>query len=105
MPGEDRQSSQVEAARTSLQLAFKVLAQVGGLTLIVVVGALFGGLALDRAVGTKPLFTVLLLVGSFPVSLYIIYRVALGAVAPLDRGRPGQAAPRTKEDPSSGDNP
>ena len=34
---------------------------------------------MDRVFSTRPLFTVILLLGSFPVSLYVIYRVALGA--------------------------
>jgi F0F1-type ATP synthase assembly protein I len=100
MPPDEQPPSQVEAARASMQLAFKILAQIGVLTVAVVVIALFGGLYLDRLLGTRPLFTVVLLLGSFPLSLYIIYRVALGAVAPTKPTTPG-AAPRAKEDHSS----
>jgi F0F1-type ATP synthase assembly protein I len=78
-----------------MQLAFKILAQVGVLSLGLVIVALFGGLWLDRLVGTRPLFTVLLLVGSFPLSLYIIYRVALSAVAQVKPAAP--TPPRVKE--------
>jgi F0F1-type ATP synthase assembly protein I len=93
MPQEDRQSAQVEAARASLNLAFKVLAQVGLLSLGVIIFALFGGMFLDRLLDTRPLFTVLLLVASFPASMYIIYRVALSAVAkiPPAAGTPSRA--------------
>jgi F0F1-type ATP synthase assembly protein I len=95
MPREEQPNNQAEAAQASLELAFKVIAQIGLLTLVVVVVAIFGGLWLDRVLSTKPLFTVLLILGSFPVSLYIIYRVALGAT----RGMTTAArTPRRKEE-------
>lgn len=78
-----------------MQLAAKVLGQVGLLTLVVVVGSLFGGLWLDRQLGTKPLFTILLMLGSFPISLYVIYRVALNAAAGI-KPAPKSPAPRAK---------
>ncbi len=95
MPREEQPDNQLEMARASLELAFKVIAQIGLLTLVVVVVAIFGGLWLDRAFSTKPLFTVILIVGSFPVSLYIIYRVALGAVGKM---QPAAGQPRRKEE-------
>lgn len=86
MPQTDKTTdAQVEAAQASFTLAFKVIAQVGVLTLAVIVGALFGGIFLDRVLSTRPLFTVLLLLVSFPALLYIIYRVALRAVADIHR--------------------
>jgi F0F1-type ATP synthase assembly protein I len=81
MSTEEGQTSQIKAAQGSLQLAFMVLGQVGALTLVAIVGSLIGGLWLDRQLGTRPLFTILLMIGSFPISLYVIYRVALNAVA------------------------
>ncbi len=84
MPQDDRLGyDQVEAAQESFKLAFKVIAQVGVLTLAVIVGAVLGGVLLDRMLDTRPLFTVLLLLVSFPALLYIIYRVALRAVAQI----------------------
>lgn len=81
-----------------------VLGQIGGLTLVVIVVAVFGGVWLDRQFGTRPVFSVLLILGSFPVSLYIIYRVALSAVAKIKPVRPAQA-PRAKEDGNDHGNP
>ena len=89
MPPEDQSTNaQVEAAQASFTLAFKVIAQVGLLTLAVIVAAVFGGVYLDRLLGTRPLFIVLLLLVSFPALLYIIYRVALRAVADIHRAAP-----------------
>ena len=94
MPREEQTDNQLEAAQASLQLAFKVIAQIGLLTLGVVLVAIFGGLWLDRVFSTKPIFTVILIIGSFPVSLYIIYRVALSAIRSMT---PAARAPRRKE--------
>ncbi len=54
--------------------------QVGCLTLVVVFIALFLGLWLDKYFETKPLFTVILLIGSVPVTLFLMFRVAMSAV-------------------------
>ena len=87
---------QVENARASLQLAFSVLGQIGALTLGVIIGALVAGILLDKLLSTRPLFTVLLMVGSFPVSYYIIYRIALNAVGKIQRAA-GQPSPAKEE--------
>jgi F0F1-type ATP synthase assembly protein I len=102
MPAESPQSDQVKNARASLQLAFSVLGQVGLLTMGVIIVALVGGLWLDRLLSTKPLFTVLLMLASFPISYYIIYRIALNAVGKI-KPAAGQSSPK-KEDMQSDDN-
>ena len=102
MPAESPQSDQVKNARASLQLAFSVLGQVGLLTMGVIIVALVGGLWLDRQLSTKPLFTVLLMLASFPVSYYIIYRIALNAVGKI-KPAAGKSSPK-KEDMQSDDN-
>ena len=60
-----------------------VVGQVGCLTPIIILGALFAGLWLDRQFETKPLFTILFIVGSAPVSVYILYRIVRTATAKL----------------------
>ncbi len=57
-----------------LLLGAKVIAQVGALLVLIAGGAVLGGLALDAALGTKPLFIFILLLGSIPLSLWAIYR-------------------------------
>jgi len=54
--------------------------EIGCLTLIIVLGAVFGGLWLDRLFGTKPLLTILLVLGSAPLSIFLTYWVAIRAV-------------------------
>jgi F0F1-type ATP synthase assembly protein I len=58
-----------------------VVGQVGCLVVIIIGLALGAGMLLDRFLGTRAIFTVILMVGSVPVALYITVRVSLTAVA------------------------
>jgi len=57
--------------------------QVGCVTLVIVFGALLGGLWLDNVLKVRPLFTIVLLLGSVPITIFIMIRLALGAVAKM----------------------
>ena len=74
--------------------------QVGCITLLIVFGALFGGLWLDGFLHTKPLFTIVLLIGSVPVTIFVMFRVALSAVAKIKPVQPASARPVKEENPS-----
>ncbi len=103
MPSEAPQHDpQFEAAQASLKLAFRLLAQVALLTIVVLLVALFGGQALDRLFATRRVFTVGLLLLSFPVSLYIIYRVALSTVSQIKPA--ARRSQRAKEELDRDDN-
>ncbi len=58
-----------------------VAGQVGCLTLVIIFIALFGGLWLDNRFQTRPTFTVLLLIGSVPVTLVLMFLVVRQATA------------------------
>lgn len=58
---------------------FSVGGQVGCASLAVILIAVFAGIALDKFLGTKPLFTIGLTLGSAPLSLYISYKLAMRA--------------------------
>ncbi len=75
--GGDRSQIGPALALTSL------VSQIGCVTLVFVFGALLAGLGLDKVLDTRPLFTVLLLVGSVPVSLFLVVRIALSTAAQL----------------------
>jgi F0F1-type ATP synthase assembly protein I len=60
-----------------------VVGQVGCLTPLILLGALFAGLWLDRQFETKPLFTILFIIGSAPVSVFVLYRIVRMATAKL----------------------
>lgn len=66
--------------KNNLQRAYNltlagIAGQVGFLTLGIIFLALFGGLWLDKYMDTKPMFTIVLLVGSVPVTLFLMFRV------------------------------
>ena len=58
-----------------------VAAQVGCITLVIIFLALFAGLWLDARTGRRGVFTVILLILSAPVSLFITLRIALNMVS------------------------
>ncbi|KAF0110084.1 MAG: hypothetical protein FD147_1869 [Chloroflexi bacterium] len=65
-----------------------VTGQVGCLTLVIILGAVLGGMALDARYGTKPWFTVGLLVASIPISLVLMFFIVRKAVSKIKTGGP-----------------
>ena len=57
-------------------LLIVMVGQVGCLTLVIIIASLFGGLWLDNTLGTKPLFTLILLVAGIPISVIVMIYVA-----------------------------
>ena len=84
-----------------LNIGFSLVSQVGFAVVGVVLIAVFLGIWLDKTLGTKPVFTILLLVGSGPASLYLVLRLATAAVAkisPLNIKSGGEKSNDSKED-------
>ena len=52
---------------------------VAGLTLIIIFGALFAGILLDRLLKSRPLFTIGLTIASIPLTIYGTFRVVKAA--------------------------
>ena len=52
-----------------------ITAQVGCLTMVIILAAVFGGLWLDNINGTKPAFTIGFLIASIPISLVVMFFV------------------------------
>jgi F0F1-type ATP synthase assembly protein I len=75
--GDDRQ----QVVR-NLALAGMV-SQIGCVTVVIVIGALLAGLWVDKMMDTRPLFTILFLLGSIPVSLFLLVRIAFSTAAHL----------------------
>lgn len=103
MPRDAKPTKHVQTAQASLELAFSVLWQIGALTLAAVIGPLVLGLWLDRTFATRPLFTLLLMLASFPLTLYVIYRVSMRAVSKI-QAPPNDPAATDKEEQTSDDN-
>jgi len=76
-PGDDRPDR-----RRLLNIAIlTIIAQVGCLTLVIILGAMFGGLWLDNQFQSKPVITIVLLVASIPVSLLVMFWVVRKGLA------------------------
>ena len=80
---QDRKPTDYAAAYAGL------ISQIGcttSLASMVIIAVAFGaGRLLDNALNTGGIFTVLLLVGSFPITLYVILRLALSTAAQAQR--------------------
>ncbi|NMB53849.1 MAG: AtpZ/AtpI family protein [Leptolinea sp.] len=57
-----------------------LVGQVGCLTLIIIMAALFGGMYLDNRFDSKPWFTTGLLIGSIPISMGAMLYVSRAAI-------------------------
>jgi len=80
-------------AEQALKMALAgVIGQVGCLTLVIVTVALVAGLWLDNQLHTRPLFALLLVLGSVPLTVYLMVRVVL-LVAPKIQVIAEQATP------------
>ena len=64
-------------------LLIVMIGQVGCLTLVIILASVFGGLWLDNAFGTKPVFTLVLLFAGIPVSVLVMLTVARKTLARL----------------------
>jgi MFS-type transporter involved in bile tolerance (Atg22 family) len=62
-----------------------VLVQVGCLTVIVLLAALVGGLWLDTRFNTRPLFTLIFVLGSVPITVYLLFRIVLSGMSRLQQ--------------------
>lgn len=58
-----------------------LLGQVGCVTVAIIAVALLAGLWLDTQLDTRPLFTILLILGSVPVTLYLMVRLVLSGMS------------------------
>jgi hypothetical protein len=74
---------------------------VTGFAAIIIIAVAFGlGRLLDNWLGTDGILTILFLLGSFPITLYVIVRISLMALkrvqSPPTKSQPDPAAPVTE---------
>jgi hypothetical protein len=80
-------------------LLIVMIGQVGCLTLIIILASVFGGLWLDNVLGTKPVFTLALLIAGIPVSVIVMLVVARRTLARLkDQAEKDTDAPAQEAD-------
>ena len=73
---------------------------VAGLTLIVIFLGLFAGILLDKFLNTKPLFTVILIIASIPLTIFATFRVVKAASS---RIQPAAKKENSEEEPHRGE--
>jgi F0F1-type ATP synthase assembly protein I len=87
-----QEPSEKNRSQYALNLTLAAVAgQVGFLTLFVVLLSLFGGLWLDQQFGTKPLFTLILLLASVPVTIVMMFWIVNKATARIKPTTKGQS--------------
>ena len=93
-PGPKRRSKQYWLNLTLAGMA----GQVGCLTLVILLAAVFGGVWLDGRFQTRPLFTLILILASIPVSLVAMFFVVRLATSKIKAGPPQNDTPPLGED-------
>lgn len=78
-----------------------VAGQVGCLTLVIVLAAVFFGLWLDSRMGTRPAFTIFLILASIPVSLVVMLVVTRAATKRI-KAQAGAKKPVSQEETDLG---
>jgi len=78
-PSNPPEKERVPAAMVGTKFAL-IGGEVGCITLVIVLLAVFGGLWLDDLLGTRPLFTVGLVLASAPIALVLTFWVARRAI-------------------------
>lgn len=96
-------SSPDKRENDSLQRAYNltlasVAGQVGCLTLVVIIAALLFGLWLDNRFDTKPLFTLILMIGSVPVTLVMMFKIVTTATRHMKTDQPKKSAEKPEEE-------
>ena len=101
MTSPDKAPSPADHTRYIVNLSIAgVVGQVGCVTVLIVFGALFAGIWLDRLLGTRPLFTVGLMLGSVPVTIVVMLWLVRSAVAKI---QPLAPAPKRGREEESGE--
>jgi F0F1-type ATP synthase assembly protein I len=82
----DKDQNESKRGSNTFNLALAAIAgQVGCITLVIVIIALFGGLWLDNYFNSRPIFTIGLMVASIPVTLVLMFWIVKKATTRLNQ--------------------
>ncbi len=97
---QSEKTSAGSGAQRAYNLTVAAIAgQVGCLTLVIVLAALFAGLWLDAQFDSRPFATVILLITSVPVTLVLMFWVVKRAIAQIQpSSEPVPESDLTQED-------
>jgi F0F1-type ATP synthase assembly protein I len=85
----DQNSDKFDNQKRIRNALISIAIKVGLLTLIVIFASLFAGLLLDQLFQTLPLFTILLLVISMPVTWVLVFLIVNRSKHQLNIGNSG----------------
>ena len=95
---KDRSGDDSEPRDAGMPLALAgLLGSVGCVTLVVIFVALGIGLWLDLQFETRPLFTVILVLASIPVTIFLMVRIVLGGMERINRRMGVQDTPQVRD--------
>ena len=83
--------------------AASVALQVGCLTVFLVLGAVLGGIWLDNTLGTKPIFILLFVLGSVPVTFVLTYWLAVRSVKNANPTGPNSSPSKSYKEEDTGE--
>ena len=99
MSQSNQRSEPPKKPQTGPNLAvYSVVGQIGCATLAIVLMAVFVGIGLDRLLGTKPVFTLILTLGSAPFTLFLTYKFAMRAANSINPKQTAPAQPKPVEE-------
>ena len=94
------EKNQKLSLQRQINLMVGLAGQIAGVTLFLILLAVFGGIWLDRLLGTRPIILIILVVGAGPLSLFSTFKLALRATQSVQSPTPaGTKNPiKAKED-------
>lgn len=101
MTGNGHREADKKLSIVNVTLAI-VACQVGFLTLVIVLGAILGGLWLDNRFHTRPTITIVLLLVSIPISVFVMLAVVRSAVARIKASEKKVNEIQSEEEPGIG---
>jgi F0F1-type ATP synthase assembly protein I len=77
---QDSSQEKTPRALSETQIA-GLMTQSGCLVVAMVLAAVVAGIWLDKVLNTRPILTLLLVLGSVPVTLFVLFRMATQAIS------------------------
>ncbi len=100
---QDGRTPDKDRAERALKVALVgVIGQVGCLTLLIISVALIAGLWLDNQFQTRPLFALVFVLASVPLTLYLMFRVVLSFAPRIQMLSSDAGGMNQEEEPKSG---
>ncbi|NIS80691.1 MAG: hypothetical protein GTO14_10890 [Anaerolineales bacterium] len=104
MMTQNGQTSDKARTQQALMMALLgVIGQVGCLTLVIILVALIAGLWLDNQFQTRPLFTLILVLASIPISLFLMFRLVLSFAPRIQKLAAETMETEQEEEPGVGE--